>query len=82
MIAALKRKMWRAALGLLVGLVFVTSPQVASAKEVLVLLPIQVDDLLEAEASLFGTALQQGLGGGVQCASPRSQVQVPGGGGD
>ena len=66
MIAALKRKMWRAALGLLVGLVFVTSPQVASAKEVLVLLPIQVDNSLEAEASLFGTALQQGLGRGFE----------------
>ena len=37
-------------------------PSPALAKEVLILLPLNVDKTLEKEAQLFGTALQQGLG--------------------
>lgn len=62
----LKSKLRHAALSMFVGFVFVVSLNTASAKEVLVLLPIQVDKSLEAEAALFGTALQQGLGGGFE----------------
>jgi hypothetical protein len=42
----------------------ISLPSPALAREVLILLPLNVDKTLEKEAQLFGTALQQGLSSG------------------